>query len=115
MLPSAVSPQPPNVSTTIGTKRMPCLLHASAHACRSAFASAYALAWAASLFVSSATFFSALATSASAEIAAFPAHSFLYLATVYHLLGINPRGVIHDLQGRPYYLVDGEPVHALMT
>ena len=37
------------------------------------------------------------------------------LATVYHALGLDHRAEIHDLQGRPYVVVDGEPVHELFS
>lgn len=33
------------------------------------------------------------------------------LATMYHLLGIDPHTMIHDLQGRPLPLVDGQVIH----
>lgn len=33
------------------------------------------------------------------------------LATMYHLLGIDPHTLIHDLQGRPLPLVDGQVIH----
>jgi uncharacterized protein (DUF1501 family) len=35
-------------------------------------------------------------------------------ATVYHLLGVDHRMVMHDLQGRPVPLVEGKPVAALL-
>jgi uncharacterized protein (DUF1501 family) len=37
------------------------------------------------------------------------------LATVYHLVGIDPRSQIHDLQGRPFALVSGRPVKGLLA
>jgi len=37
------------------------------------------------------------------------------LATVYSLLGIDHRRYMHDLQGRPFHLADGEPVRALLA
>ncbi len=37
------------------------------------------------------------------------------IATVYHLLGIDHRGVMHDLDGRPHFLINGEPVRALLA
>ena len=37
------------------------------------------------------------------------------LATVYQLMGIDPRTEIHDQQGRPYRLVEGEPVQGLIS
>jgi hypothetical protein len=36
------------------------------------------------------------------------------LATVYHLLGVDRRAVLHDLQGRPVSLVEGAPVAGLL-
>lgn len=35
-------------------------------------------------------------------------------ATLFHLLGIDPGGVFHDLQNRPYPLTRGEPIAALL-
>jgi len=35
-------------------------------------------------------------------------------ATLYHCLGVDPRTAIHDQQGRPYALAEGEPVWALL-
>jgi hypothetical protein len=35
-------------------------------------------------------------------------------ATLYHLLGVNPRGWLHDLQGRPVPIVEGTPVAGLL-
>jgi hypothetical protein len=35
-------------------------------------------------------------------------------ATLFHCLGLDPHAPIHDLQGRPYPLVDGTPVHGLL-
>jgi hypothetical protein len=37
------------------------------------------------------------------------------LATVYRLVGIDPRRTIHDLQGRPFPLVGGRPVEGLLA
>jgi hypothetical protein len=36
------------------------------------------------------------------------------LATLYHLLGVDPQTPIHDLQGRPFPLVAGKPVNGLL-
>ncbi|MEX2286305.1 MAG: DUF1501 domain-containing protein [Planctomycetaceae bacterium] len=36
------------------------------------------------------------------------------LASVYHLVGVDPATEIHDRQSRPYRLVDGEPVPGLL-
>jgi hypothetical protein len=36
------------------------------------------------------------------------------LATLYHCLGVDPHTLIHDQQGRPYTLVEGEPLHAVL-
>jgi hypothetical protein len=35
-------------------------------------------------------------------------------ATVYHCLGIDPHSLIHDQQNRPYTLVEGAPIHAIL-
>src|SRR5262249_61772972 len=35
-------------------------------------------------------------------------------ATLYHCLGVDPHALIHDQQGRPYTLVEGTPVHAVL-
>jgi hypothetical protein len=37
------------------------------------------------------------------------------MATVYHCLGIDPETHIYDLQNRPYALVDGAPVRAILA
>lgn len=37
------------------------------------------------------------------------------LATIYHQLGIDPHRIIHDLQDRPYPLVDGEPIRPILA
>jgi uncharacterized protein (DUF1501 family) len=36
------------------------------------------------------------------------------MATLYHCLGIDPHTIIHDQQERPYTLVEGTPLHALL-
>jgi hypothetical protein len=36
------------------------------------------------------------------------------MATVYHCLGIDPHGLIHDQQQRPYFLAEGEPIRAIL-
>lgn len=36
-------------------------------------------------------------------------------ATIYHLLGIDPHGVFHDKENRPYPLTKGEPIAALLA
>jgi len=36
------------------------------------------------------------------------------LATLYHLLGIDPQTLIHDVQGRPFPLVGGKPIEGLL-
>ena len=36
------------------------------------------------------------------------------LATLYHLVGIDPRTEIHDLQDRPFTLANGKPVLGLL-
>lgn len=56
---------------------------------------------------------------ASDKIAAFPTTDPVtpdeLLATVYHLLGVDHRAIIHDQQARPYRLTEGEPVHAWLS
>ena len=37
------------------------------------------------------------------------------LATMYHLLGIDPHLMMHDRQGRPLPLVDGEVIHEALA
>ena len=34
-------------------------------------------------------------------------------ATVLHLLGVNPASVIHDRQGRPHHVSDGQVIRGL--
>jgi uncharacterized protein (DUF1501 family) len=34
-------------------------------------------------------------------------------ATIYHALGVDPRGVVHDIQGQPHNVCDGRPVEEL--
>jgi uncharacterized protein (DUF1501 family) len=36
------------------------------------------------------------------------------MATLYHQLGVDPHSLIHDQQGRPYTLVEGTPVQAIL-
>ena len=36
------------------------------------------------------------------------------LATLYHLVGLDPRTEIHDLQGRPFPITTGKPVRGLL-
>jgi hypothetical protein len=35
-------------------------------------------------------------------------------ATLYHQLGIDPHTIVHDLQNRPFPLVEGKPIRALL-
>jgi hypothetical protein len=55
---------------------------------------------------------------ASDKVAAFPTSNPVspqdLLATLYHCLGLDPHAIIHDQQGRPYPLVEGKPVTALL-
>jgi hypothetical protein len=55
---------------------------------------------------------------ASDRMAAYPAADPVtpgdLTATLYHCLGIDPGTLIHDVQGRPYVLADGTPLHALL-
>ena len=36
------------------------------------------------------------------------------LATLYHLVGVDPHREVHDQQNRPYRLVEAEPVYGLL-
>lgn len=36
-------------------------------------------------------------------------------ATIYHLLGIDPETVVHDLNGRPHRLIIGEPISQILA
>jgi hypothetical protein len=53
----------------------------------------------------------------SDKIAAYPASDPVtpgdLIATLYHCLGVDPRTLIHDMQGRPYVLADGDPLSTL--
>src|SRR5262245_20524415 len=55
----------------------------------------------------------------SDKIAAYPTSSPVspqdLIATLYHCLGIDPHTLIYDQQGRPYALVEGEPVAGLLA
>ncbi len=35
-------------------------------------------------------------------------------ATLYHLLGVDPHSLVHDQQNRPFALVEGKPLTALL-
>ena len=35
-------------------------------------------------------------------------------ATIYHRLGIGPRAVVTDQQGRPFLVSEGRPIRALL-
>ncbi|MFO0964262.1 MAG: DUF1501 domain-containing protein [Gemmataceae bacterium] len=37
------------------------------------------------------------------------------MATLYHLMGVDPQTLIHDLTHRPYPIVDGEPVTGILA
>ena len=37
------------------------------------------------------------------------------LATLYHLVGLDPRTEMHDLQDRPFPITTGKPVHGLLA
>jgi hypothetical protein len=54
----------------------------------------------------------------SDKIAAYPTSNPVtpqdLTATLYHCLGVDPHGVIYDQQNRPYSLVDGTPVRAVL-
>jgi hypothetical protein len=55
----------------------------------------------------------------SDRIGAYPASSPVspqdVMATLYHCVGVDPHTTIHDLQHRPYPLVDGTPLHGLLA
>jgi uncharacterized protein (DUF1501 family) len=55
---------------------------------------------------------------ASDRIAAYPTSDAVspedLIATLLDCLGVDPSSQIHDQQGRPYTLVEGTPLHALM-
>jgi uncharacterized protein (DUF1501 family) len=55
---------------------------------------------------------------ASDRIAAYPAADPVtpedLIATVYHCLGVDSTGVMHDLQDRPFPLADGRPILELL-
>lgn len=55
---------------------------------------------------------------ASDRIGAYPTASPVspqdLIATIYHCLGVDHHTIIHDLQGRPFHLVDGTPLHGLL-
>jgi len=38
-----------------------------------------------------------------------------FIATLYHLLGVDPKSTIHDQLGRPHQLLAGSPVHELLA
>lgn len=42
-----------------------------------------------------------------------PVHVSDLAATIFHALGVNPRGQVYDLQGQPHNLCDGQPVEEL--
>jgi uncharacterized protein (DUF1501 family) len=54
----------------------------------------------------------------SDKIAAYPMSNAVtpqdLTATLYHCLGVDPHAVIYDQQSRPYALVDGTPVTAVL-
>jgi hypothetical protein len=56
---------------------------------------------------------------ASDNSAAYPAESPRtqadFIATLYHLLGVDPESTIHDQLGRPHRLLSGSPVHELLA
>jgi uncharacterized protein (DUF1501 family) len=55
---------------------------------------------------------------ASDRMAAYPARDPVtpeqLTATLFHCLGVEPRTTVQDLQGRPFTLVDGEPLWKLL-
>jgi hypothetical protein len=38
-----------------------------------------------------------------------------FAATIYHLLGVDPRTVIRDLTGRPHQVIIGQPIAGLLS
>jgi hypothetical protein len=51
----------------------------------------------------------------TSEVASDPVRPEDLLATLYHLLGVSPGGMIRDLEDRPYPVVEGSPVKGLMV
>lgn len=55
---------------------------------------------------------------ASDKIGAYPTSSPVtpqdLIATLYHCLGVDPHTIVYDLQHRPYVLVEGTALHALL-
>jgi hypothetical protein len=51
----------------------------------------------------------------AAEVTDSPVSPADLTATIFHLLGIDPHAVIHDPQGRPYLLAEGQPVRSLLS
>jgi hypothetical protein len=60
-----------------------------------------------------------LVLGASDSIGAFPSTTAYspqeLMATLYHCVGIDPHSSIHDMQSRPYHLVDGTPIQELLS
>ncbi len=60
-----------------------------------------------------------LVLGASDNIGAFPATTAYspqeLMATLYHCVGVDPHTIVTDQQSRPYPLVDGMPIHELLT
>jgi uncharacterized protein (DUF1501 family) len=42
-----------------------------------------------------------------------PVHVSDLAATIFHALGLSPRSQVHDLQGQPHVICDGQPVEEL--
>jgi arylsulfatase A-like enzyme len=50
----------------------------------------------------------------AAEVTENPVSPADVIATIFQLLGLDPRASIHDAGGRPYPLSEGEPIRALL-
>lgn len=50
----------------------------------------------------------------AAEVVDCPVSPADLTATIFHLLGVDPRSVLHDPQGRPFVLSEGRPIAALV-
>jgi hypothetical protein len=51
----------------------------------------------------------------AAEVTESPVAPADLAATIFHRLGVDPHGTIHDQQGRPHRLCEGQPIPALLT
>ena len=51
----------------------------------------------------------------AAEVTENPVSPADLTATIFHLLGLDPRSTLHDSQGRPFALSEGQPIAALLS